>query len=191
MIWLRKTHKSALGGVPVASKGQGKTKKLPAILPDGGVAMITKAEAEKLSTINSVARLNAEGQTAPEISHALGISAFKVKASMQDARYGIALARARAVVLGDATINDAIAVARAEYRVARAWEVLDDHMDANDPWLRQQAAMAVIASAARATDGKAATEIVLTPELVFDDQDLQDDAQDTPDSLDLMVDDAT
>lgn len=174
----------------MASKGRKNSKALPAVLPDGGLAVLSPAEAEKISLLNSVAKLQVDGLKPAEIAHALGVSLHRVKASMDDPRMRIALARARAVALGDAAVNDALELARAEYRLSRAWEVLDAEMDALDPWIRHQAALAVIAASAKANEGKGGTEIVLTPDLVFDDQDLQDDVQDTSDSPELVVDDA-
>jgi hypothetical protein len=171
----------------VASKGQGRTKKLPAVLPDGSLSAISSAEAAQISTITSVARLQVDGHTPPDIALALGISAQKVKAALGDPRMRIALIRARAVAAGDMSVAETLALARAEYRLARAWEVLDSEMDAPDPWIRHQAALAVIAAAARDGESKAATEIVVSPDLVFDDQDLQEDGPDGADSGDLMV----
>jgi hypothetical protein len=131
-----------------------------------------------------------EGLSPAEIAHALDVTVHRVKAAQKDPRMRIALLRARAVAAGDVSAADVLDLARADYRVARAWEVIDSGMDGADPWLRFQSAQAVLAAASRAGSDGSATEVVLVSDLLFDDQDLQEDAQDGADMPELTVIDA-
>ena len=167
-----------------------KPKKQLAALPDGTIQPVSDKDAEALSTIKAVAKLKVDNLAEDEIALSLGISTYKVKKAIADPRMRLAVGRIRAEIAGETALTDAIAVAQAEYRLARAWEVLDMELDASDPWIRHQAALAVIAAAAKASESSGGTELVIAPELAFDDQDLQDGADDGADSAELMVIDA-
>lgn len=183
---LRNARKA--GGVGMAAKP--KAKKQLAALPDGRIEAVSTADAEALSTIKAVAKLHVDGLGKADIAMALGITSYKVQKALDDPRMRLAVGRIRAEIAGETALTDAIAVAQAEYRLARAWEVLDMELDASDPWIRHQAALAVIAAAAKASESGGGTELVIAPELAFDDQDLQDASDDGADSGDLMVIDA-
>jgi hypothetical protein len=80
---------------------------------------------------------------------------------------------------------DRLHQARAEFRLERAWEVIDSELESSDKWLRHQAAGLIIAADRAAKDKGAQTiNVVLSPEMVFDDQNLQDDGYSDADSPD-------
>lgn len=171
-----------------ASGGRGKRQL--AALPDGSIKAVTEQEAAAVSTIKAVARLHADGIKPDEIALALSISRYKVDKALKDPRMRLAVARIQAERAGEVAVTEQIAAAQAEYRLARAWEVLDMELESSDPWIRHQAALAIIAAANRAAETAGQQQLIIAPELAFDDQDLQDAGDDDSIPGELMVVDA-
>lgn len=143
----------------------------------------------RLPIIYSAVKLQHQGYTGPEIAAILGLSYMRVYRALHDPR--AAVVGKRLVVDKDAA--DAIQKAQADYRLARAWDVLGDELESNDRWIKHQAALAIIAASKADKTGPSRTELVVSPELAFDDQnpdDLQDDVPDDADSDDLTQFDA-
>ncbi len=148
-------------------------------------------EAARVSLIQAAVRLRRDGLAREDIAGVLGVSTYKISQALKDPRAAIVERRLDA----DAADDDALHAAQSAYRLSRAWEVLDMEMDSSDPWIRHQAALAVIAASAKSSQARPSTEIVIVPELAYDDQDrgadggpdMQDDGPDAAYSGDLMV----
>lgn len=168
----------------------GRSKRQLAALPDGTIKAVTEQEAEAVSTIKAVAKLHADGIRPDEIALALSISRYKVDKALKDPRMRLAVARIQAERAGEVAVTEQIAAAQAEYRLARAWEVLDMELESKDPWIRHQAALAIIAAANRAAETASQQQLIIAPELIYDDQDLQDKDEDSAFPPELTVIDA-
>lgn len=155
--------------------------------PDGSLQRVDPAEAERLSTIKAVAKLQLDGLSKAEIAMSLNISQYQVGKALDDPRMRLAVAREQARRAGETAITEAIAIAQAEYRLARAWEVLDMELESKDPWIRHQAALAIIAAANRAAETTSQQQLIIAPELIYDDQDLQDKDEDSAFPSELTV----
>ena len=109
-----------------------------------------------------------QGMQTPEIALLLGMSTSKVAAALRDPRAQIAMKR---LASDQGESNAAWEAVRASHRLAKAWEVLEEELDSGNDWLRHQAALAVIAAdAKRQEQAGNRTEIIIAPELSFDDQ---------------------
>jgi hypothetical protein len=145
--------------------------------------------AARLSLLYAVGKLRLDGFSVAECAAVLGVATSQVFSAVHDPRFDVICKR----ILIDKGADDTVSKARAQYRLERAWEVLESELDHDDKWIKHQAALAIIAASKADKTGSGRTELVVSPELAFDDQDpddLQDDVPDDADSDDLTQFDA-
>jgi hypothetical protein len=130
----------------------------------------------------AVARLVLDGYSMVDAAAVLSLPYSEVVRAMKDPRADVIKRRLAA----DSGGYDALAAAQARFRLERAWEVVMASMDDPDKWARLQAANMVIAADRAAKDkGPQRIEVVMSPAMCFDDQDLQDDDGDDAERADL------
>jgi len=146
--------------------------------PAAVAAAVVDPEADKLSLLYAAVRLKLDGMSNPAIAVALGLGVSRIARALRDPRAAVLEKRLEMERTGEKGLEDAIQRARAEYRVARAWERLEAELDSKNEWLAHQSALAILAASARAQgQGGSATELVVSAGLAFDDQ-YSDDLQD-------------
>lgn len=133
-------------------------------------------EPTRLSLIHSAVELKIEGYTQPEIAVILNVTRRRISLALCDDR-------AKAVeglLLADRGKGDVMGKAQAAHRLKRAWEVVEDGLSDKNVWVRQQSAGLIISAAkADAANGTNRLEVIMSPDMAFDDQDLQDEYSDT------------
>ena len=137
--------------------------------PSKSTAELIAEDAASASLIYSAVKLRLDGLSNPEIAMVLGCRVGQVTAAFKDIRAGIAERRFKS----DAADGSRAAwgAERAAYRVSKAWDVLESELDSKNEWLRHQAALSIIAAdAKRQEQAGSKTEIIIAPELSFDDQ---------------------
>jgi hypothetical protein len=152
----------------------------PAVLAAATEAVSAEGE-PRLSLMYAAARLLAQGLGKVDAAAMLGVSYSTFYRATSDPRFIVVQRH----LLADSLGLEAAQKARRAFRVDRAYEVLESELDSKNEWLRHNAAVALIAAEkSDASKDRPRVEIIMSPAMGFDDQELDaesdDDLQEEP-----------
>jgi predicted transcriptional regulator len=145
----------------------------PAVLAGAVDAVAVDPDAPRVSTMYAAAKLLAQGLTQTEAAIVLGVSRMAIVRAVHDDRF-VAIQKR---FLSDSAGMEASRAAKMAYYLERAYETLHDELESKNEWLRHNAAVALIAAEkSDATKDRQRVEIIMSPAMAYDDQELDETA---------------